>query len=107
MLAKRYRIPLQDKQSQAKATYHCPSFTVKIFVNTLPYGRVGVVASKAALPLATARNYFKRSVFQYFHDRVSGLAGTDILVIAAKSKNLPRAKDVIIKELQNFSEKYL
>ncbi len=107
MLAKRYRIPLQIKQSQAKVTYRCPSFTAKIFVNTLPYGRVGVVASKAALPLATARNYFKRAVFQYFYDRVSGLAGKDILVIAANSKNLPQAKDVIIKELQNFSEKYL
>jgi ribonuclease P protein component len=65
------------------------------------------VASKAAIPLATGRNQFKRTIFQYFHEQIASLEGRDIVVIAANAKGLSRVKDAIIKELQKFSDTYL
>jgi ribonuclease P protein component len=63
MLAKKYRLPVQEALMRTGRTVRKPAFTVKIFLGTFPYSRFGVVVGKRVGKTAVLRNAIRRRAF--------------------------------------------
>ena len=63
MLAKKYRLPIQEMiKKNGKATKG-PFFLIKIFQSQFPYSRFGIIISKKVAKGAVKRNKLKRLIF--------------------------------------------
>lgn len=95
MLPKKYRLPIQNVLDKKGEVVRTPYFLVKIFSNTLPYRRFGIIISSSIMPKAVKRNALRRELFDAIerHFTKSGKqvfslpAGEDFLIIA-----LPKIK---------------
>jgi len=88
MLAKKYKLPIQEMVGKKAKSVKTKYLSVKIFPNTLPYCRFGVLVSKKIAARAADRNRIKRQVFNAIRKRffsgkeITGLhKNNDFLVI--------------------------
>lgn len=81
MLAKKYRLPIQDFVKKSGRSYKSRYFLLKVFRSGGVHSRFGVVISKKVSAKATVRNKIKRSIFDFFGRHVIKLPIEDYLVI--------------------------
>ena len=94
MLAKKYRLPIQTVLGKSGATSKNSLFTVKVFPNTLPHCRFGVIISKKVAALATERNCLRRTIFSACEGFLKNKGSKDILIIAAPFAAKAEAEDL-------------
>ena len=99
MLAKKYRVPVQNFPRRAKTSYSGRLFVVKNSPNNLRHSRLGVIVAKGAVKTAVHRNKIKRIVAEAFAKDVAVLKkpGSDYLVIINPSDKLDGAYDESLK----------
>ena len=99
MLAKKYRLPIQEVFQKRGASIKTPYFLLKIFENNLPFNRFGVIISKKTEQKSTGRNRLKRLVLDSLEKFLFlGDEKRDILIITSPAiKGLKKEK--IIEEL--------
>lgn len=103
MIAKKYKLPIQQVlKKKADSISGGNFFSVKIFNNSLPISRFGIVISKKVSAKATERNKIKREAFNLIQKRKSYLkGGKDFLIIVKPIvKNL--SKELLKNELQKI-----
>lgn len=81
MLAKKYRLPIQEFVKKSGKSYKSRYFLLKIFRSSGAHSRFGVVISKKVSAKATVRNKIKRSIFDFFGQHIAKLPIEDYLVI--------------------------
>lgn len=81
MLAKKYRLPIQEFVKKSGKSYKSRYFLLKIFRSSSAHSRFGVVISKKISAKATVRNKIKRSIFDFFGQHIAKLPIEDYLVI--------------------------
>ena len=81
MLAKKYRLPIQEFVKKSGKSYKSRHFLLKIFYSESARGRFGIVISKKVSPKATTRNKIKRRIFDFFGQHIAKLPVNDYLVI--------------------------
>ena len=101
MLAKKFRLPIQDwlKQRKRITTRKSDFFIIKKSDNNLAFSRFGVVISKKVSKSAVKRNKIKRIIFDFIRlNKLYEITGNDVVINvlppAAKLK-----KEEIEKEL--------
>lgn len=92
MLAKKYRLPIQEFTLKRAEITRGSNFSVKTFPSSRLYSRYGVIIAKKVAPLATERNRIKRLIFSYCRPLVG--APRDVLIIVQKG--------AIIEELRKL-----
>ena len=101
MLAKKFRLPIQDwfKERKKAITRKSSFFIVKIADSDLAYGRFGVVVSSKVSKSAVNRNKIKRTIFDFIRlgklREISGKIGKDVLIIV-----LPKTAKLEKKEIE-------
>jgi len=63
MLAKKYRLPIQEMTSKKGRTYKSAFFAIKVFSGGKEFSRFGVVVSKKVCKTAVARNRVRRALY--------------------------------------------
>ncbi|PIT93223.1 MAG: ribonuclease P protein component [Candidatus Harrisonbacteria bacterium CG10_big_fil_rev_8_21_14_0_10_38_8] len=105
MIAKKYRLPVQDfigKNGSVKKTRY---FLFKSFSKELPYPRIGVVIGKKVFKSAAKRNVLKRKIYNYFREKeLLKKTNKDILVIGLKDLCLLKDNHAIIDALEKNYE---
>lgn len=103
MLAKKFRLPVEEVISRKAAVTRGELFTVKVFTSQLPYSRFGVVVSSRIIPKATKRNALRRLIFNWLrtNQKTTGHSH-DVVLIATPALGRAADKSGIIKELENF-----
>lgn len=88
MLAKKYRLPIQNVIGEKAKVIKGQYFSIKIFPNSLPYCRFGLSVSKKVSAKAVVRNEIKRQIFnrirkEFFESGKDSelLGGNDFLII--------------------------
>lgn len=81
MLAKRYRLPIQQFVKMKGKSAHSAHFSFKIFTPEKEYGRFGIILSKKVAQKATARNALKRQLFSFLETIKESLPIADYLII--------------------------
>ena len=81
MLAKKYRLPIQEFVKKSGKSYKSRHFLLKIFYSKGAHSRFGIVISKKVSPKAIARNKIKRRTFDFFGRYIAKLPIEDYLVI--------------------------
>jgi ribonuclease P protein component len=81
MLAKKFRLPIQEFYRKSSQNTRTKYFTVKIFKPEKPYARLGVVVSKKVANKASDRNSLRRLIFNFARDNYQRLAVNDYLII--------------------------
>ena|SRR3989344_3524288 len=100
MLAKKFRLPIQDVLGKRGATIKALNFLIKIFPNNLGYNRFGVIISKKVAKQSTKRNKIKRIFFNSLKTFLfSGKMKSDYLIIV--SPKITELKKEDIKKLLN------
>ena len=98
MLAKKYRLPIQEVVKKTGETLKTPYFLIKIFSNNFSYARVGIVISKKIAPKATDRNRLKRKIFFAISNIIKSKnhtsAGKDFLIIISERIKELRDEDL-------------
>ncbi len=103
MIAKKYKLPIQRVlRKKADAMSGSNFFSVKVFNNSLPISRFGIVISKKVSAKATERNKIKRKIFNFIQKRKIYLkGGKDFLIIVKPiAKNI--SNELLKKELQKI-----
>ncbi|MEK9154513.1 MAG: ribonuclease P protein component [Patescibacteria group bacterium] len=104
MLAKKYRIPIQDWLKERKKINIRKSefFIIKTAANNLSFSRYGLIISKQVSKAAVRRNRIKRIIFNFIRlNKYHELSGRDILItVLTKSDKLK--KEDIEKELKKI-----
>src|SRR3989338_9129385 len=83
MLAKKFRLPIQDWLKQRKKTITRKSdfFIIRRSDNNLAFSRFGAVISKKVSKSAVKRNKIKRTIFDFIRlQRLYEIAGRDAVV---------------------------
>lgn len=92
MLAKKYRLPVQDALAWQGRTVRKPAYTVKIFPANFPYSRFGVVVGRRVGATAVLRNKVRRRAFTAIESVVSVWPVADYLVIVHPAAAVYTAK---------------
>ena len=105
MLAKKYRLPIQQVIQKNGKIVKTPYFLVKFFSNDLGFFRFGIIISKKVDSRASARNKIKRIIFQsvrpYLKNQSAG--GKDFLIILSPKAGILKKQELtqVIKETFN------
>ncbi len=88
MLAKKYRLPIQNVINKKAKIIRGQYYSIKIFPNSLPYCRFGLSVSKKVSAKAVIRNQIKRQIFNGIRKELfesgnptESLGGNDFLII--------------------------
>lgn len=97
MLAKKYRLPVQEFfRARPETVTRTKHFLLKSFPNKGGASRLGVVISKAIIPKATGRHKLTRAIFDYFRTHQGDLPKKEFLLVL----NAPApAKEALFEEL--------
>lgn len=98
MLAKKYRLPIQDFVGKNGRVVKTPFFLIKAFPAQFPYSRFGIIINKKAAQKATARNKIKRIIFSAL-DPKQKPARDFLIIISPKIKELNKKQ--IIEYVSN------
>mgnify|MGYP001598962116 CR=1 FL=1 len=97
MLAKKYRLPIQEFVGKAGQSRKGRHFLLKIFNPNNVYSRFGVVISKKVAVKATTRNRIRRIVFDFFSSKLDLPTGDYLVIVLSGADNL--SKEELIGEL--------
>jgi ribonuclease P protein component len=107
MLAKRYKLPVQEVVARTGQTLRSEYFSLKIFPATPgaseKLSRFGVVVSNNVARQAVQRNRIRRAVFRFFKEQYNSFPPADYLAIAHK-KAATLKKEGFRRELQSLTE---
>lgn len=105
MLAKKYRLPIQTVIGKNGQSFRGRYFLLKIFPNSMPHNRFGIIISKKLAVKATRRNSLKRAIFHVLENYIfSGKEKKDFLIIVSSGvKELD--KEGVNKQLREFFDK--
>lgn len=96
MLAKKFRLPIQQFTQKISRTLKGRYFLVKVFRPERPFSRFGIIISSKVSKKAVDRNRLKRQFFNFIRIRQDQLPVADYLIIA-----LPASIKIGKDELQN------
>lgn len=103
MLAKKYRLLIQNFAGKSGKTAKSPNFSVKKFENR-QFSRFGVIISKKVAKKATERNRIKREIFNFLREIKRSIPVADYLIVvhpgAARLK-----KENLRLDLENLLKK--
>ncbi len=85
MIAKKFKLPIQDFVGQSGKTIRNPHFTLKIFSTKNNFSRFGLVISKKVDASAVKRNKLKRLIFNLIQKISEKLPVNDYLIIISPS----------------------
>ena len=103
MLAKKYRLPIQNLTKKEGRVIRTPYFSVKIFPNKKnSYPRFGVIISKKVFTKASARNSLKRLIFSKVN--LSKPRNNDFLIIVSPAVGKLEQEEVGKKLEEVFSK---
>lgn len=97
MLAKKYRLPIQEFVGKAGQSRKGRYFLLKRFNCSNAYSRVGVVISKKVAVKATVRNRIRRTIFDFFSSKLDLPIGDYLVIVLSGAANL--SKEELIGEL--------
>lgn len=98
MLAKKYRLPIQDLPKRGFKSSRSLNLTLKVFSNKLSFPRLGVIISKKTAKAAVKRNELRRVTFNFVKAFFTELTPADYLLIINKELK----KEELQKELKNL-----
>ncbi len=104
MLAKKFRLPIQEWRKEKKETVSRKNdfFAVKFRANNLKFSRFGAVVSSKVSKSAVVRNKIKRTIFDFIRlKKIYQRAGRDFLIIAL-SRASRLKKEEIEKQLEQI-----
>ncbi|MDP2696229.1 MAG: ribonuclease P protein component [bacterium] len=81
MLAKKFRLPIQEFYRKSSQNTRTKYFTLKIFKPEKSYARLGIVVSKKVASKASGRNSLRRLIFNFARDNYQRLVVNDYLII--------------------------
>ena len=97
MLAKKFRLPIQDwlKQRKRIITRKSDFFIIKKSDNNLAFSRFGVVISKKVSKSAARRNEIKRIIFDFIRlNKLYEIAENDILITVLPKAGLLKKAEI-------------
>jgi len=99
MLAKKFKLPIQNFVGKKGRILKTPFFLVKIFPSTLGFSRFGAVVSSKTSKKATERNRLKRRVYDFLGGEGKKLPAADYWIsVSGPVAGLP--KDKFVGELK-------
>ena len=81
MLAKKYRLPIQDFLGKKGKSVKSRYFLLRVFETPNGFSRLGAVISGKVAKKAVEQNRLKRQIFNFFREAQKGLLIADYLVI--------------------------
>ncbi len=97
MLAKKYKLPIQDFLSKKPVhTKHSAFFVLKKFMTSLSYSRFGIIISAKIFKKAVDRNKTRRFLFDFLSSRQQQLPTGDYLFILKNSYKDQLRTEVLI-----------
>lgn len=102
MLAKKYRLPIQEMIKKNGKAIKWPFFLIKIFQSRFPYSRFGIIISKKAAKSAVKRNKLKRLIFSVLNPMEN--IGKDFLIIISPAMDKIE-KEEIIEQIKSAFKK--
>ena len=93
MLAKRFKLPIQDAFKRRGNTLRSSGFTLRLLSSEQPMSRFAIVVGSSVFPKAVLRNRIRRIFFNIARGAAPALPCRDYLMIA-----LPHARDLSIPE---------
>jgi len=105
MLAKKYRLPIQEFVKKSGKSYKSRHFLLKIFYSKGAHSRFGIVISKKVSPKAIARNKIKRRTFDFFGRYIAKLPIEDYLAGLAETSNSshPEYQKALVTAARTFA----
>lgn len=101
MIAKKFKLPIQNFVGQSGKIVRSPYFTLKIFSTQNSFSRFGLVISKKVDASAVKRNKLKRLVFDFIQKIGEKLPVNDYLIIVSPSVSKLSNKQ-IEREIRNL-----
>ncbi len=93
MLAKKYRLPIQEMFKKNGKAIKWPFFLIKIFQSQFPYSRFGIIISKKVAKNAVQRNKIKRLIFSVLSPKEK--TEKDFLIIVSPAIAMAEKKEII------------
>lgn len=100
MLAKKYKLPLQNFTGSSGLVSRSPYFTVKQFPAGTSHSRFGAVVSKKVSGKAVGRNRLKRFIYDSAAQWLSQLPVRDYVIIAAP-RSAPLSREDVSRQLKS------
>lgn len=104
MLAKQFRLPIQNTFKRSGKTLRSSAFTLRVLPAERAESRFGIAVSRAAAPSAVARNKLKRIFFNTAQSAARTLPCRDYLVVA-NSQAKVLTKEQVAGELKELFKK--
>jgi len=101
MIAKKFKLPIQDFVGQSGKTIRKTHFTLKIFPSKNNFSRFGLVVSKKVDASAVKRNQLKRLIFNLIQKISEKLSVNDYLIIISPSVS-KLTKEQVEHEIRNL-----
>jgi ribonuclease P protein component len=102
MLAKKYRLAIQNLPPKALRIFKTPYFSAKIYPADKPFGRFGIIIGKKFDKKAVTRNLWRRRIFSVFEKwPKEEIKSKDLLLII-----YPELKKLNYSELNDELEKF-
>jgi|SRR3989344_8553116 len=83
MLAKKFRLPIQNFIGKGGKVTKTPFFLIKVFKSEFPHSRFGIIISKKAVSRAAARNQLKRMIFSALREFLFPGEPQDFIIIVS------------------------
>lgn len=95
MLAKKYRLPIQNFYNEPGKAVKNSFFVVKVKKSKLSFSRFGIVVGGKVDKRAARRNFIRRAILNWIRDfELHKKPGKDVMIIV-----LPKAKELNVSEL--------
>lgn len=109
MLSKKYHLPKSffSKPKKRISQFESESFSVKEYKSEFPHSRFAVVVSSKILSKSTARNKYKRFLFDFLRKKEAFHAVKNDFVFILKTPVSKKTKKEIDLELEVFWKKMI
>ncbi|MEK7114859.1 MAG: ribonuclease P protein component [Patescibacteria group bacterium] len=101
MIAKKFKLPIQNFVGQSGKVIRNPHFTIKVFTTNNNFSRFGLVISKKVDASAVKRNRLKRLAFDLIQKIAEKLPVNDYLIFFSPSAGKLN-EDQFIREIKNI-----
>lgn len=99
MLAKRYRLPIQEFIRRAGHRVRGVHVSIQTFPSSRRFPRVGIIAGGLS---AVLRNALRRRIMDLFASRLQTLPPLDFLVIVRKKSEGKASASAVVREIETL-----
>lgn len=103
MIAKKYRLPVQDVFKRRGRTIRSPLFTLNMFPAAHPWSQFGVALGRGTAKGAVIRNRTKRAVFNCISRERTRLPLADYLIIPSPAASHATREELARELIHLFS----